>query len=108
MFSQTGQDRVIHYEECSESGFVYVCTCVCVYASVCTHMHVYEHMQVHVCVCSTCMEKAPAWEPLCRSGRSRCESAGGAGFDEILANAWGTEEMRLWSGNCAILEFIID
>lgn len=83
---------------------------MCACANVCMHMHVYEHMWVRVCVCvcSTCMEKAPAWEPLCGSRRSRCEPAGGAGFDEILANAWGTEDMRLWSGNCAALEFIID
>lgn len=78
------------------------------------HMYVYVHMQVcvcaraHACVCGTCMEKAPVWEPLCVSGKSRCEPAEGAGFDEILANARGTEEMRLWSGNCAALEFIID
>lgn len=83
-----------------------VCMCKCVHVHVCVCTH--EGTCVCVCVCSTCMEKAPAWEPLCVSRRSRCEPAEGAGFDEILANARGTEEMRLWSGNCAALEFIID
>ena len=76
-----------------------MCPCVCMYVCVC----------VCVCVCSTCTKKIPVCEPL---GGEWEEQTQACIRELVLMKYWlmlgALKERRLWSGNSAALEFIID